>query len=173
MKNKLFYIIVLAIAFTTNAFAQIKVTENILSLEPEMTSPQASLQDINWLAGSWEGKAFGGEFEEVWTSPSGGSMMGSYKSIDENKTSFYEFIIIQEINNSLLIKLKHFHPDLKGWEEKDSTIDFPLVKVTKNKVYFDGYTFEKINENLIIVYVLLGKDDKTEEVKFIYNKKSK
>ena len=172
MKNKLFFIMVLAIGFTTNSLAQIKVTENILSLEPGMTSPQASLQAIKWLAGSWEGEAFGGEFEEVWTSPSGGSMMGSYKSINEGEISFYEFIIIQEINNSLIIKLKHFHPDLKGWEEKNSTIDFPLVKVIKDKVYFDGYTFEKINEDLINVYVMIGKKDKKEEVKFIYNRKS-
>ena len=38
------------------------------------------------------------------------------------------------------MQLKHFGSDFKGWEEKDETVDFKLVKIEKYAVYFDGMT---------------------------------
>jgi len=35
-------------------------------------------------------------------------------------------------------------------------------------VYFDDFTFEKVSENEINVYVVISEKGKTEEVKFNY-----
>ena len=95
-------------------------------------------------------------------------MMCVFKLISDNKVNFYEIVTISEVNNTLILKLKHFHANLKGWEEKDETVDFRLVKVTENKVYFDGFTFERISDNEINMYVVIEDGGKQSEVKFNY-----
>ena len=84
---------------------------------------------------------------------------------------FYELCTITEENRSLLLRIKHFDKDLKGWEEKNESIEFPLVKIEKNKVYFDGLTFEKLNEDALNIYVIFKYEDK-EEVEMKFNYKS-
>lgn len=133
-------------------------------------SPQTNLDVLHWLPGHWRGEAFGGITEEVWTPALGGSMMCVFKLVTAGSVQFYETVTITEEYETLIMRLKHFHADLKGWEEKDKTVDFKLVKVTEDAVYFDGFTFERINNNEIDIYVVLKNNDKTEEVKFHYEK---
>ena len=130
-----------------------------------------SLEYISWIAGNWKGEAFGGLTEENWSEPSGGSMMATFKLINNGNVSFYEIEIIREVNNTLLLQIKHFNNELKGWEAKDETVDFPLIEITQNKVIFEGMIFEKVNENEMNVYVDIHQKDGTiETVKFNYKK---
>ena len=126
-----------------------------------------SIEDISWIQGSWKGEAFGGEVEEIWSAPAAGSMMGMFRLIDNDHPSFYEIMIIREVEKSLVLQLKHFHHNLKGWEEKDETVDFPLVKVDKDKVIFEGIYFKKISEDQITVNVIID-EEKPEGVDFVY-----
>jgi len=129
------------------------------------------LENVAWIAGTWKGEAFGGITEEIWSEPLGDSMMGSFKLVSNNKVSFYEIEIIREVNNTLILQLKHFNNDLKGWETKDETVDFPLKEITKNKVVFEGMIFEKIAENEMNIYVDIHKESgEIETVKFNYKK---
>ncbi|MBA6151252.1 hypothetical protein H3Z82_00770 [Gelidibacter gilvus] len=147
---------------TTSATNPLENTSAIL--EPK-------LENIKWIAGNWKGEAFGGQTEENWSEPSGGSMMATFKLIDNGKVVFYEIEIIRELENTLILQLKHFGNDLKGWEEKDKTIDFPLKEITENKVVFEGMTFEKISANEMTIYVDIRQDDgSVETVKFDYKK---
>ena len=156
MKN---IIILLVLAIGLNSFSQEKDT-----LEPK-------LENIAWIAGTWHGEAFGGITEEIWSEPSGGSMMATFKLIVDEKVQFYEIEVIREIEDSLILQLKHFDSDLKGWETKNETIDFPLIEITETKVIFEGMTFEKISSNEMNVYVDIKNDDDTiETVKFNYKK---
>jgi hypothetical protein len=92
-----------------------------------------------------------------------------FRLISEGKVEFYEIVTITEENNSLMLRLKHFHHDLKGWEEKDETVDFPLVKIENNRAWFQGFTFEKISEDELNIYVMIGnKDGEAREMKFPY-----
>lgn len=150
-----------------NIYAQ---DTNTIQYDSSKGSPKATLANINWLQGRWKGYAFGGITEEVWTPPAGGSMMCAFKLIVNEKVRFYELVTIVEENTSLILRLKHFHADLKGWEEKDKTINFKLVKITGNRVYFDEFTFEKLSENEMNIYVAMQNNGKSEEVKFNYVK---
>ena len=143
---------------------------NTLIYSDSMSSPSADLSVISWIEGAWRGEAFGGVTEEIWSAPLGGSMMCTFKLVVEDKVQFYEIETITEEDNSLILRLKHFHSDLKGWEKKDITVDFKLVKVTDRKVFFDGYTFEKISEDEMNVYVVIDMDGKRKEEKFNYHK---
>ena len=129
------------------------------------------LKNIKWIAGNWKGEAFGGQTEENWSEPSAGSMMATFKLIDNGKVIFYEIEIIRELEDTLILQLKHFGSDLKGWESKDETVDFPLKEITLNKVVFEGMTFEKVNDNEMNIYVDIKQDNgNIENVKFNYKK---
>ncbi|AUP81692.1 DUF6265 family protein [Flavivirga eckloniae] len=158
---KVFFMIILV---TTSFYSLPCKAQTEKELEPK-------LENISWISGNWKGEAFGGQVEENWSKPSGDSMMATFKLVKDNKTSFYEIEIIREVENTLILQLKHFNNDLKGWETKDETVDFPLKKITSNKVVFDGMSFEKISDNEMNVYVdLHEKDGTTKTIKFNYKK---
>ena len=141
---------------------------NIIALSDSVNSPRADLSSIAWIEGHWRGTAFGGITEEIWTPPLAGSMMCTFKLVVNGKVKFYELVTISEEAGTLILRLKHFHPTLKGWEEKDKTIDFRLVKLTENKIYFDEFTFERIGSNEMNIYVVIESNGKRQEVKFSY-----
>ncbi|MEM6721560.1 MAG: DUF6265 family protein [Bacteroidota bacterium] len=151
---------------TTNA----SNTKLAIAAAPE-TTLEPTLDNIRWIAGNWKTKAFGGIAEENWSEPSGGSMMATFKLIVDGKVTFYEIETITEVNNSLILRLKHFDNELKGWETKEETVDFPLIKITKNKAIFEGMTFEAVDDHNMTVYVTLAqKDGSTSIVPFYYSK---
>jgi len=158
--RKLLLLLVLATSFS--------YSQNTLHYNDEKGSEKATLEDISWLAGNWTGEAFGGEFEENWSKPTGGSMMFNFKLVAEGKVVFYELGHIIEKDNSLLYQIKHFDQNLKGWEEKDKSEDFRFIKKEKNRMYFDNFTFEKVSDNEVNVYAYFEKSKK--EVVFNFKK---
>lgn len=140
----------------------------VLSQENQL---EANLANIAWIAGTWHGEAFGGQIEEIWSEPSGGSMMATFKLVVEGQVGFYEIEVIREVGNTLLLQLKHFKANLKGWETKDETVDFPLKYITKDKAVFEGMIFERIGESKMNVYVDVKNDNgEIEELKFEYTR---
>lgn len=159
MKKLLF--LFLLICFSS--FAQ-----NTLHYNDEKGSEKATLEDIKWLAGNWRGEAFGGQFEENWSTPSAGSMLFNFKLVANGKIVFYELGHIIEKDKTLLYQIKHFDEDLKGWEEKDKSEDFRFIKKEKNRMYFDHFTFEKVSDNEVNVYAYF--EDSKKEVVFNFKK---
>ena len=141
-----------------------------MTLEEGATSPKAKLEEIAWMEGHWKGEAFGGITEEIWSPPLGGSMLFSFKLVVDGEVSFYELGHIRQLDETLIFELKHFGPDLRGWEEKEEVQQFKLIKVIDNRLYFEGFTFEKISQDEINIYGLIHQDDKEEELKFNYKK---
>ena len=163
MKN--LFVIVLMIASLGQSWAQ-----QTLSFNESTGSPKATIEDVAWIAGYWRGEAMGGFTEEIWSRPFGGSMTASFKHVVNNKVNFYELETISEINGSLILKIKHFDATLVGWEEKDEYVEFKLVKLTDDTVYFDGLTFEKIADDEMNVWVVVDDDGNRQEVKFNYKR---
>jgi hypothetical protein len=170
MKNILFALL-LVFLICIKGLSQVTDTENTVQLKAGQQSPAASLDQIDWIAGHWQGEAFGGIVEEIWSPASGGSMMCVFRLINNDQVSFFEICTITEEEGSLILRIKHFHPDLKGWEEKDETVDFPLVKFSGSRAWFSGFTFERINDREMNVYVQTGDEQGQEkEVKFNYKR---
>ncbi len=164
-RNPVNIFLLIAILISNNGLAS-----NIKHLAENQTSPPANIEQASWIAGHWKGTAFGGLVEEIWSAPQGKSMMCVFRLSIDGEVSFYEIEIIREIGNSLILELKHFSNELKGWEDKDEVVQFPLVEITKNAVYFDGLTFKRINENEMHVFVDIKSNEKTSEVVFVYKK---
>ncbi|GGX12324.1 DUF6265 family protein [Aquimarina muelleri] len=163
-------IICIVLGAICSSFAQ-STESNVLKFTDDMISPNATLEDLSWISGYWRGEAFGGITEEIWSDPLGNSMMFSFKLVVNDTVKFYELGGITQIDSTLLMQLKHFNGDFKGWEKKEETVDFKLVKVEKDKVYFDELTFERISDSEINVYLVIDdKDGSSEEVQFNYKK---
>ncbi len=144
--------------------------QHTLQLPEGATSPKANLEDVAWIEGHWTGEAFGGTAEEIWSAPMGNSMMFVFRMVNDGKVSFYESGHIQQLDDSIILQLKHFDGDLKGWEERDETVDFKLVKLEPNKVYFEGLTMEKMGDDQMNVHVLIEERGNAEEILFAYKR---
>lgn len=156
------------IAFLSLTFGY---TQQTLQLSSESVIPKADLSVVEWMAGHWRGEAFGGITEEIWAPPMGGSMMFSFRLISDNKVGFYELGHIREVDDTLVYELKHFNDDMTSWEEKEEVQQFKLVKVEEDKVFFEGFTFQKVNDNEVIIYAQIGDDKKgPNEVTFKFKR---
>ena len=131
----------------------------------------AKIEGVAWMAGHWRGKALGGTAEEIWSPPAGHTMMGMYRLIKDDAVVFYELMTIAEEKGTLVLRLKHFHPDMKGWEEKDEAVTFPLVKLEAKAVYFDGLTIRRPHDDKLQVLVRRRRSDgSTGELAFPYDR---
>lgn len=128
-------------------------SQNTLHYNDEKGSPKATLQDIKWFQGIWKGQDGNSFSEEIWSAPGGKTMHFSFKMWNENEVIFYEIGHVVEKDKSLELQIKHFDKDLKGWEKQEESENFKLVKIDKNRIYFDKITYEKISDQEMNVYV--------------------
>jgi len=150
--------------------AQEKLTEHTLQLGDEGKGPPARVADFAWLEGHWQAEALGGTVEEVWSTPAAGTMVGMFRLIQEGKAGFYEIFTLTEEGATVLVRLKHFNPDLTGWEEKDETVDFPLVAIEEGQAFFDGVTYQRRGPDGLQVYLAMHTKDGVREVSFAYRR---
>lgn len=114
------------------------------------------IEDFSWLVGSWTGDGFGGTSHETWAEPVNGVMMGMYRHINaDGELNFYEFLLLDE--NGL--RLKHFNPDLTGWEEKDDMLTFEMISYSKDKIELKGLTFEKKSDTEMTISLKMRRSN--------------
>lgn len=58
--------------------------------------PAPTVQDVKWLAGCWESRRAGRHVTEQWMAPAGGTLLGMSRTVANDKTSEYEFLLIRE-----------------------------------------------------------------------------
>jgi hypothetical protein len=105
--------------------------------EPTKTQEPLHLADLTWLAGTWSGRALGGEVEEHWSMPSGGSMIGMFRLTANGKTRVIEFMIITETADGVVYRFKHYGTDYTPWEPA-APLTFDLVELSDKKAVFDS-----------------------------------
>ena len=145
-------------------------TEHTFKLGDASPAP-ARINDARMLIGAWAGEGFGQRFEETWNAPSAGTMVGMFKVFDEEKgISFYELMVIEEVGESLVLKVKHFNADFTGWEEKDDYVSMPLVDRNESELHFAGLSFYRQNADELHAFVALGSAQGTNEEKLVYRR---
>jgi len=160
---------VILICSAASVQGQERLTAHTLKLGADAKSPHSTISDVAWLAGHWVGPALGGEAEEIWSPPKAGSMMGMYRLVRGDKVIFYELLTLAQEGGSLVLRLKHFNPDLTGWEEKQKTVDFRLVGVEAGIVHFEGMSFHREGDDKLTIYLAIkGKNGVLLEETFQY-----
>lgn len=124
----------------------------------------ATVADLEFLVGRWVGEAFGGVAEETWNPVLGGEMIGTFRLISDGQPVFSEILTLVEEEGRVIMRLKHFHPGLIGWEEKADSVVFPLVAVSGSTAWFSGLTFHRQGDELIGYLAMSHEGEVTEEV---------
>jgi hypothetical protein len=158
--------------FAAESQAQSMQTKNTYALDDPANQPVATIDDVAWLTGAWTGVAFGEKIEEVWNPPSGGSMVGMFKLFKGVEPAMYELFIAVEDQSSLVIKLKHFGADFKGWEKQDEYISFPLVKLEEDAAHFAGLSYHRVSNDELHAYLAMPGREKLREEKIVYKRRS-
>lgn len=118
-------ILALALAAASGARAQ----------EAPAAAP-AGVDDLAWIAGSWAGSMVADTVEETWLAPAGGRMVGLFRWLKGEEVFLYELMSLEETGDGVVLKIKHFGPDLVGWEEKADAVAFDLVEVGEGRAVF-------------------------------------
>lgn len=141
--------------------AQVPNTENTLRLEDGDPSPPARIDQFSFLQGEWTGEGLGGAVDELWSRPASGTMVGAFRLIREGRVIFYEIFALEEEENTVVLRLKHFNPGpgLPGWEERDRETLFRLVRVEGNVAWFRGLTFRVADPDTLLVHLALRSGD--------------
>ncbi len=148
-------------------FAAAAQGQEVLKSEAGEAPGKGSLSDLNWLTGYWKGTGLGGECDELWMPAADNSMIGIFRLMKDGKLNFSEYMIMEESEGTVTLKLKHFGRDLTPWEEKDKWVTFNLIKIEEKTAYFNGITYHRNGEELIIKLNLKSKDNEwTEEFRF-------
>ncbi len=110
--------------------------------------PTQRVEDVRigallWLAGKWLGVIGNSAVEEYWSAPAGGSLVGVFRWLEADSVRFYEILVIEEEAGGLVMRIKHFDPGLKGWEEKEEAVRFDLVQIAEQEAIF----FNRQEEN--------------------------
>ena len=150
--------------------AQTRHTEHTLKLDDPAHRPAATIDQLAWLAGTWEGEAFGGRFEEYWSVPTVGTMPGTFKLVHDEVVTFYEFAVFVEEEGSLALKLKHFNPDMAGWEEKGDYVTFRLVEITDEGAFFSGLSYRRRGPDRVLVHLALRRQGELIEEEMTFRR---
>ena len=144
MRPKLFLILVFSLFLKFQALGQDSLSIN-------------QTPDYTWLAGHWTGDGFGGHSEEIWSPPSAdGTMMGVFRHHKaDGSLNFYEFLVLDDTG----LKLKHFTPDLIGWETKDDYLHFKKVSYSKDKIELKGLIFERKSDEAMEIHLKMKRGD--------------
>ena len=75
--------------------------------------PAATIADLAWMTGHYEGDTGNGTLEENWAAPVGGSIASLVRSTAGGATNMIELIVVEEEGDSLTLRLKQWDPGMK------------------------------------------------------------
>ena len=90
------------------------------------------------MAGHWIGGDAGDLSEEVWSAPEGDSMMGMWRFVAKGQTRIYEILTLTKEGEHVVLRIRHFNPKLVAREEKDRSVELPLVSKSASEAVFEG-----------------------------------
>jgi hypothetical protein len=65
------------------------------------TNLRITVDDLAWMAGLWRCDVWGGQFEETWLEPAGGTMVGMGRHVTDGETKFIEYMSIEPTQGGL------------------------------------------------------------------------
>ena len=156
--NRRFLLLALALIAASSAVSAAHTATNprsMIKLQTEGRSgPPATLADVAWLEGRWIGEMPEGPVEHVILGPRFGHLPGFVRAVNRQGVIFYEIWVLAEARGSLTVRVKHFSPELAGWEAQEAYIDRPLVDRDASNLFFDGATYSRTGPDTFTVYFL-------------------
>jgi hypothetical protein len=125
------------------------------------------------MTGNWRGTIGEDSIDESWSSPAGNTLMGMFRWLSGDQVSLYEFMLIEALEDTLRLKIKHFNPDFTGWEAKDQSTTFALISLAEHEVVFEKHdqrrlTYRRSGDALTCTMLVYKPDGTLETHPFLY-----
>jgi hypothetical protein len=140
----------------------------------------ARVEQLSWVAGPWRGTLNDRTIEQHWMTPLGGSLVGMYRSIRENRASLYELLAMEQQGDHVFLRIKHFAPGagLVSQEAKEQSADHVLVKLDGRIAVFEGsaggspvrVTFSSPDQDTLDITVERQREGKPVATEFKYKR---
>jgi hypothetical protein len=98
----------------------------------------ATLADVAFMAGHWVDASPEHLSEEVWTEPSGDSMLGMWRYVARGQAKVLELLTLKAEGGFVVLRLRHFDGRMVGREDKDTPVELRLVAREANSASFEG-----------------------------------
>lgn len=95
---------------------------------------KASIEDLEYLAGTWQCEIWDGIFQEHWLAPKGGTMQGIGRHLHNGKTAFMEFMSIEPHASGLTMYIIVGSPS----HGHNAAVPFALTKLTSESAIFEN-----------------------------------
>lgn len=126
----------------TTAFACLAVFLPISIHAADEPKKTFTLKDVAWFAGPWRSPADAKMLaEETWSTPSGGAMIGMFRMVNKDKPVIYEFLLMEEAADGVIMRLRHFKGAMAEVEKEP--IRLKLVQATASEAIFENPDNEK------------------------------
>lgn len=139
--------------------------------EAPATTP--ALAQVAWIAGHWVDESGGALSEEIWTEPSGDSMIGMWRYSAKGKLQIFELLSITQEEGGPVFRLRHFDPRMVAREDKGAPLALKLVALKEREAAFEGpgqpsgtvrLTYRQPSAD--VLSVTLDKDGKSQPFTF-------
>ncbi|MBD3648285.1 MAG: hypothetical protein HUJ31_12730 [Pseudomonadales bacterium] len=98
------------------------------------------LDALSFMTGHWVA-AGDDNYEEVWLAPAAGTLPGSFRWVFPNGRQVLEYLVIEETDEGVFFRFKHFNPNYEAWEKEPNT--YRLTAVDESSA-----TFERVSDNM-------------------------
>lgn len=120
------------------AIAALAITAVSLAQDKAPAPSRAVLSDLSWMTGRWIDDSRGDLSEEIWSPPSGDSMMGMWRYMSGGQTKIFELLTISVEAGGMVLRLRHFDPELVAREDKGTPVELSLIAWTPGEAVFEG-----------------------------------
>ena len=96
----------------------------------------ASIVELRWLTGLWQGKHNSEHVDEIWSMPTGDTMVGAFRQFVGTELTLYEMMVIEKSGDEIVLRIKHYGPGLTAWETSDENMVFTLKETKDKELYF-------------------------------------
>ncbi len=124
---------------------------------------------LTWMTGCWVQTRGSRVVEEQWTSPRGGSMLGTSRTITDGRLTEFEFVLLKEANGTLVYEA---HPS------GQAGASFAAADVADGRVVFENTThdfpqrigYEKQGPDMLAAWIEGRAGERTRRIDFAYTR---
>jgi hypothetical protein len=103
------------------------------------------IADLSWMVGYWTGPFGEQTLEETWMHPARDTVTGSVRLTRDGVTEMVEFILIEQVGDSLLFRVRQWFPGLRERHEEPQIMT--LKEIGHRRVVFEsagGFDFRTL-----------------------------
>ena len=137
---------------------------------PEKPEDNLDLSNMKWVIGSWKSQSENEELEEYWYPHMGDAMVGWFRWKRGESIFLYEFMLFQQVEKKVILKIKHFDGKLEGWENKNAWVEYQAWSSNDDAVYLRAndpkhtpwMVYQLLNSKLVVTFYDLSGNQKDQ-----------